>query len=50
MRKKLEHGFKATVHDGAAVSVCNPRAYARRFLAYMEGSVFPAAAASGGGD
>eukprot|EP00887_Chlorella_sp_A99_P001758 scaffold19.g1758.t1 len=36
MRKKLEHSFKSVVADGSAISVCDPRAYARRFLAFME--------------
>jgi hypothetical protein len=34
--KRVEHSWKALVQDGAAVSVTDPRAYRRRFLAAME--------------
>lgn len=36
MRKRLEHSLKAVVNDGQAISVVEPRAYARRFLAFMD--------------
>lgn len=40
MRKKLEHSIKAVVQDGKAISVVEPRSYARRFLKFMD-KVFP---------
>ncbi|XP_014667974.1 PREDICTED: phosphatidylinositol 4-phosphate 5-kinase type-1 alpha-like isoform X2 [Priapulus caudatus] len=39
-RKKLEHTFKAMVHDGDAVSVHRPGFYAQRFLTFMLERVF----------
>ncbi|XP_028301316.1 phosphatidylinositol 4-phosphate 5-kinase type-1 gamma isoform X2 [Gouania willdenowi] len=38
--KKLEHTWKALVHDGDTVSVHRPGFYADRFLKFMSGSVF----------
>ncbi|KAL4451482.1 hypothetical protein ABPG75_007144 [Micractinium tetrahymenae] len=40
MRKMLEHGLKAVVQDGKAISVVEPRTYAKRFLRFMD-RVFP---------
>ncbi|XP_065841647.1 phosphatidylinositol 4-phosphate 5-kinase type-1 alpha-like [Oscarella lobularis] len=39
-KKKLEHSFKALVHDGETVSVCKPRFYSRRFQEFMTSFVF----------
>merc|ERR1719468_1315503 len=40
MRKKLEHAFKAIIHDGDTVSVHRPGFYAHRFLDFMADKVF----------
>jgi len=39
-RKKLEHTFKAMIHDGDTVSVHRPGFYAERFMDFMAGKVF----------
>ncbi|XP_034152633.1 phosphatidylinositol-4-phosphate 5-kinase, type I, beta a isoform X2 [Esox lucius] len=38
--KKVEHSWKALVHDGDTVSVHRPGFYADRFLKFMGGTVF----------
>lgn len=38
--KKLEHTFKAMIHDGDTVSVHRPGFYAERFLRFMTGTTF----------
>ncbi|XP_031415751.1 phosphatidylinositol-4-phosphate 5-kinase, type I, gamma b isoform X3 [Clupea harengus] len=38
--KKLEHTWKALVHDGDTVSVHRPSFYAERFLKFMNNNVF----------
>uniref|UniRef100_A0A3B4TB65 Phosphatidylinositol-4-phosphate 5-kinase, type I, beta a n=1 Tax=Seriola dumerili TaxID=41447 RepID=A0A3B4TB65_SERDU len=38
--KKVEHSWKALVHDGDTVSVHRPSFYADRFLKFMESTVF----------
>eukprot|EP00063_Salmo_salar_P015539 XP_013990374.1 PREDICTED: phosphatidylinositol 4-phosphate 5-kinase type-1 beta-like isoform X2 [Salmo salar] len=38
--KKMEHSWKALVHDGDTVSVHRPGFYADRFLNFMGGTVF----------
>jgi len=38
--KKLEHTFKAMIHDGDTVSVHRPGFYAERFLNFMSGKIF----------
>nr|XP_029507330.1 phosphatidylinositol 4-phosphate 5-kinase type-1 beta-like isoform X2 [Oncorhynchus nerka] len=38
--KKMEHSWKAIVHDGDTVSVHRPGFYADRFLNFMGGTVF----------
>ncbi|XP_017344427.1 phosphatidylinositol-4-phosphate 5-kinase, type I, beta a isoform X3 [Ictalurus punctatus] len=38
--KKVEHSWKALVHDGDTVSVHRPSFYAERFLKFMGGTVF----------
>ncbi|CAM4730650.1 unnamed protein product [Leuciscus chuanchicus] len=38
--KKVEHSWKALVHDGDTVSVHRPNFYADRFLKFMGGTVF----------
>ncbi|XP_050537040.1 phosphatidylinositol 4-phosphate 5-kinase type-1 alpha-like isoform X2 [Daktulosphaira vitifoliae] len=40
LKKKLEHTFKAIIHDGDTVSVHRPDFYATRFLDFMSKSVF----------
>ncbi|XP_050437427.1 phosphatidylinositol 4-phosphate 5-kinase type-1 alpha-like isoform X2 [Adelges cooleyi] len=40
LKKKLEHTFKAIIHDGDTVSVHRPDFYATRFLDFMTKSVF----------
>jgi len=35
-RKMVERAFKATIHDGDAVSVANPKLYSERFMHAME--------------
>jgi 1-phosphatidylinositol-4-phosphate 5-kinase len=40
MRKKIEHTFKAIIHDGDTVSVHRPSFYAHRFLDFMADKVF----------
>eukprot|EP00102_Acyrthosiphon_pisum_P019873 XP_016657083.1 PREDICTED: phosphatidylinositol 4-phosphate 5-kinase type-1 alpha-like isoform X2 [Acyrthosiphon pisum] len=40
LKKKLEHTFKAIIHDGDSVSVHRPDFYATRFLDFMTKSVF----------
>jgi len=40
MAKKLEHVFKAIIHDGDTVSVHRPGFYAHRFLDFMADKVF----------
>ncbi len=42
-RKRLEHGFKSVVLDSRAISVCEPRAYAKRFLNLMARVFVPVA-------
>merc|ERR1719356_54856 len=38
--KKLEHTFKAMIHDGDTVSVHRPGFYAKRFLDFMTETTF----------
>lgn len=38
--KKVEHAWKALLHDGDTVSVHRPKFYARRFLNFMQKYVF----------
>ncbi|XP_031414092.1 phosphatidylinositol-4-phosphate 5-kinase, type I, beta a isoform X2 [Clupea harengus] len=38
--KKVEHSWKALVHDGDTISVHRPSFYADRFLKFMGGTVF----------
>ncbi|KAL2087381.1 hypothetical protein ACEWY4_016209 [Coilia grayii] len=38
--KKVEHSWKALVHDGDTISVHRPSFYADRFLRFMGGTVF----------
>ncbi|XP_035714568.1 phosphatidylinositol 4-phosphate 5-kinase type-1 alpha isoform X4 [Folsomia candida] len=40
LRKKLEHTFKAMLHDGDTVSVHRPGFYAERFMNFMTKTVF----------
>jgi len=40
LSKKLEHVFKAMIHDGDTVSVHRPGFYAERFMNFMSGKVF----------
>ncbi|XP_048580941.1 phosphatidylinositol 4-phosphate 5-kinase type-1 gamma isoform X2 [Nematostella vectensis] len=40
LKKKLEHGWKALVHDGDTVSVHRPSFYCKRFLEFMTSNVF----------
>ncbi|PIK60516.1 hypothetical protein BSL78_02543 [Apostichopus japonicus] len=40
LRKKLEHTYKAFVHDGDTVSVCRPEFFAKRFQDFMLQRVF----------
>ncbi|XP_006821157.1 phosphatidylinositol 4-phosphate 5-kinase type-1 alpha-like [Saccoglossus kowalevskii] len=40
LKKKLEHTFKAMVHDGDTVSVCRPSFYAQRFQDFLAKAVF----------
>eukprot|EP00058_Branchiostoma_floridae_P005873 XP_002591361.1 hypothetical protein BRAFLDRAFT_216408 [Branchiostoma floridae] len=40
LKKKLEHRFKAFVHDGDTVSVCRPAFYASRFQNFFCQTVF----------
>merc|ERR550532_3890232 len=40
IRKKIEHTFKAIIHDGDTVSVHRPNFYAHRFLDFMADKVF----------
>jgi len=40
LKKKLEHTFKAMIHDGDTVSVHRPGFYAERFMNFMTKSVF----------
>lgn len=40
VRKKLEHKWKSTWHDGSKVSVHKPKFYANRFFKYMTTRVF----------
>eukprot|EP00887_Chlorella_sp_A99_P001757 scaffold19.g1757.t1 len=47
LRKRAEHLLKAAMHNGSAISVCDPRAYARRFLAFMEQVFLEKAPAAG---
>lgn len=35
LRKKVEHGVKSVVQDGGAISVVEPKAYAKRFLLFL---------------
>merc|ERR1712203_954429 len=39
-RKKLEHTFKAIIHDGDTVSVHRPDFYAKRFMNFMSTKIF----------
>ncbi|VDL76291.1 unnamed protein product [Nippostrongylus brasiliensis] len=38
--KKMEHTWKAILHDGDSISVHNPNFYAQRFLSFMTDHVF----------
>ncbi|GMT28299.1 hypothetical protein PFISCL1PPCAC_19596 [Pristionchus fissidentatus] len=38
--KKLEHTWKAVLHDGDTISVHNPTFYANRFLTFMQDKLF----------
>jgi len=38
--KKLEHTFKAMIHDGDTVSVHRPGFYAERFMTFMSSKIF----------
>ncbi|VDK64713.1 unnamed protein product, partial [Cylicostephanus goldi] len=38
--KKMEHTWKAILHDGDSISVHNPSFYAQRFLSFMTEKVF----------
>lgn len=49
LSKKLEHTFKAMIHDGDTVSVHRPGFYAERFLTFMSEKVFRKAPESGRG-
>jgi len=40
LKKKLEHTFKAMIHDGDTVSVHRPGFYAERFMKFMSEQVF----------
>ncbi|CAL8139906.1 unnamed protein product [Orchesella dallaii] len=40
LKKKLEHTFKAMIHDGDTVSVHRPGFYAERFMNFMTKNVF----------
>jgi 1-phosphatidylinositol-4-phosphate 5-kinase len=40
LKKKLEHAFKAMIHDGDTVSVHRPGFYAERFMNFMSDKVF----------
>ncbi|XP_077994067.1 phosphatidylinositol 4-phosphate 5-kinase type-1 alpha-like [Glandiceps talaboti] len=40
LKKKLEHTWKAMVHDGETVSVCRPSFYAQRFMDFFGKTVF----------
>jgi len=40
LKKKLEHTFKAMIHDGDTVSVHRPGFYAERFMNFMSEKVF----------
>ncbi|CAG0884756.1 unnamed protein product [Darwinula stevensoni] len=40
LKKKLEHTWKAMIHDGDSVSVHRPSFYAQRFLDFMSKKVF----------
>jgi len=40
LKKKLEHTFKAMIHDGDTVSVHRPGFYAERFMGFMGKCVF----------
>ena len=35
-QKRMEHHFKAMVHDSKSISVTNPSAYAQRFQNFMK--------------
>jgi len=35
LRKRVEHGVKSVVQDGRAISVVEPKAYAKRFLSFL---------------
>ncbi|CAI4229943.1 unnamed protein product [Auanema sp. JU1783] len=38
--KKMEHTWKAILHDGDSISVHNPSFYAQRFLSFMSDHIF----------
>ncbi len=38
--KKLEHTFKAMIHDVDTISVTNPKLYGTRFLSFMTQKAF----------
>ncbi|KAJ8036712.1 Phosphatidylinositol 4-phosphate 5-kinase type-1 alpha [Holothuria leucospilota] len=40
LKKKMEHTYKALIHDGDTVSVCRPDFYAKRFQEFMLQKVF----------
>merc|ERR1719220_1764528 len=40
LSKKLEHTFKAIIHDGDTVSVHRPDFYAKRFMNFMSTKIF----------
>merc|ERR1719180_292127 len=42
LSKKLEHTFKAIIHDGDTVSVHRPDFYAKRFMNFMSTKIFKA--------
>ena len=35
MRKRVEHAWKSLLHEAGSDSVTNPRAYAHRFIAFL---------------
>ncbi|XP_057416588.1 phosphatidylinositol 4-phosphate 5-kinase 7-like isoform X2 [Lotus japonicus] len=41
MKKKMEHAYKSLKNDPMAISVTEPKIYAKRFLNFMERKVFP---------
>ena len=41
LKKKMEHAWKAAVHDGNSVSVTRPDFYKQRFLSFISDKIFP---------